>query len=96
MVRLTLLRFTGIICDCLYIILFAHLGISHLFAFWLLALLVSLAAKNTITWDKESSVLFGLLSVACYIIAVIAISVTWLIGQRALAEMRFTNAVSPV
>ncbi|HPF95382.1 MAG: tetratricopeptide repeat protein [Candidatus Magasanikbacteria bacterium] len=89
-----LVTFTGIVA-IVFTSFFAHLGISHLFAFWLLlALLVSLAAKNTITWDKESSVLFGLLSVKLVIMAVIAISVTWLIGQRALAEMRFTNAVS--
>jgi len=89
-----LVTFTGFVA-LIFTSFFAHLNIAHAFAFWLLlSLLTALVAKNTITWEKNSSIVFGALSIKIVVFAVAAISVTWLIGQRALAEMRFTKAVS--
>lgn len=89
-----LVTFTGFVAF-IFTSFFAHLNIAHAFAFWLLlSLLTALVAKNTITWEKNSTVVFGLLSVKFIVLAVVAISASWLLGQRALAESRFTSAVS--
>lgn len=89
-----LVTFTGFVA-LIFTSFFAHLNIAHAFAFWLLmSLLTALVAKNTITWEKNSTVVFGLLSVKFIVLSVVAISAAWLIGQRALAESRFTSAVS--
>lgn len=88
-----LVTFTGFVA-LIFTSFFAHLNIAHAFAFWLLlSMLTALVAKNTITWEKNSTVIFGLLSVKLIVLIVVAISATWLIGQRALAESRFTAAV---
>lgn len=70
-------------------------NLSHHFAFWfLLALLGALVSKNVLTWDGEKKpMILTILSVKFVIVAVAAISITWLAGQRLVADAKYSQAV---
>ncbi len=68
---------------------------SHHFVFWfLLALLASLVAKNTFVLDgKQKPAITTILSILFIILSVCAISITWLAGQRLVADAKYSSAV---
>ncbi|PIP60405.1 hypothetical protein COX00_03425, partial [Candidatus Uhrbacteria bacterium CG22_combo_CG10-13_8_21_14_all_47_17] len=68
---------------------------AHFFALWLLfALLGSLVGKNTLTWNaQKSAYTYGVISVLFVVLVVAGISVSWLAGQRYVADVYFTKAV---
>ncbi len=71
-------------------------NLSHHFAFWLLlALLGVLVAQGSVTWDQRSRKwVMGALSTALILLAVGAISATWLMGQRLVADAKYSSAVA--
>lgn len=70
-------------------------NVSHHVVFWfLLALLAALVAKGTYTWDGQKPGSAGVLSVAFIVISVCAVAVTWLAGQRLVADTYYSSAVS--
>lgn len=71
-------------------------NVTHHFAFWiLLALLGVLVTQGAYTWDQRSKKwVTGLLSVILIIFGVGAISVTWLMGQRLVADAQYSKAVT--
>lgn len=75
---------------------FYNFNMAHLFALWFLfSLLGSLVGKNTMTWDaRKSAYAYGVLSVVFIVALIGGISVTWLTGQRYVADAAFTSAVN--
>lgn len=75
---------------------FYNYNMAHLFALWLLmSLLGSLIGRNTLTWDaRKSTYAYGILSVVFIVALIGGISVTWLTGQRLVADAAFTSAVN--
>lgn len=75
---------------------FYNFNMAHLFALWLLmSLLGSLISKNSITWDaRKSAYAYGVLSVLFIVVFIGGVSVTWLAGQRFVAEAIFTKSVN--
>jgi len=75
---------------------FYNYNMAHLFALWLLfALLGSLVSRNTLTWDaKKSTYTYGILSVVFVVVLIGGVSVTWLAGQRYVADAKFSAAVA--
>lgn len=72
-------------------------NMPHAFAFWLFfALLSSLVARETVTWDgmggKRGVFVAG--SAAFAILSVAAVCVAWLSGQRLAADVAYSGAVS--
>jgi tetratricopeptide (TPR) repeat protein len=70
-------------------------NVTHHFAFWmLLALLGVLVTQGKVTWDQRSKKwVSGLLSIVLILLAVGAISATWLMGQRIVADAQYSSAV---
>ena len=68
---------------------------AHFFALWLLfALLGSLVGKNVLTWNaQKSAYTYGAISVLFVVLVVGGVSVSWLAGQRYVADVYFTKAV---
>lgn len=79
-----------------FIAFFYNYNFSHHFVFWfLLALLASLVAKGTYTFDGQRNAWSTtLLSVKFIVLTVAAISVAWLAGQRLVADAQYSSAVS--
>lgn len=74
---------------------FYNYNFSHLFAFWLfLALLASLVEAGSFRWTgKGSPLMTSLLSVVFLVVSVCAVAVTWLAGQRLVADAKYSSAV---
>lgn len=75
---------------------FYNYNFAHHFAFWfLLALLVSLVVSDTFQWSGERSkpVWTTILSILFLTVSVGAIAVTWLAGQRLVADAKYSSAV---
>lgn len=79
-----------------FISFFYNYNFSHHFVFWfLLALLGSLVAKGSVRWDaQKSAASSGLLSLLFVVLAVAAVSVAWLAGQRLAADAKYSAAVT--
>jgi len=79
-----------------FIAFFYNYNFAHHFVFWfLLALLASLVARGQYEWDgqkKASSM--TVLSVIFIVISVCAVAVTWLAGQRLVADAEYSAAVN--
>jgi len=75
---------------------FYNYNMAHLFALWLLmSLLGALLSKNSITWDaRKSTYAYGVISVLFVVALIGGVTVTWLTGQRIVAESLFTSAVN--
>jgi tetratricopeptide (TPR) repeat protein len=75
---------------------FYNFNFSHHFVFWLLlALLGSLVAKGVVRWDvRRSAASSAVLSLVFVVLAVGAVSVMWLSGQRLAADAKYSSAVS--
>lgn len=75
---------------------FYNLNMAQVFALWLLlALLGSLVGKNTITWDaRKSAYAYGVISVLFVLTLIGGISLSWLAGQRYVADVDFTVSVN--
>lgn len=73
---------------------FTNFGMAQYFAFWLLlSLLTSAVAKNTMSWNKQATSVFAVLSAKLVVVSVAAFALIWVVGQRSLADMRFVSAV---
>ncbi|MCE9586469.1 tetratricopeptide repeat protein [Candidatus Uhrbacteria bacterium] len=90
-----LIVFTGWL-TLVFISFFYNFNMAHLFALWFLfSLLGALVGRNTITWDaRKSAYAYGVISVVFVVALIGGISVTWLTGQRFVADAAFTGAVS--
>ncbi len=78
-----------------FLTFFYNLNMAHFFALWLLfALLGSLVGKNVLTWNaQKSAYTYGAISVLFVVLVVGGVSVSWLAGQRYVADVYFTKAV---
>ncbi len=74
---------------------FYNYNFSHLFAFWLLlALLAALVETGSFKWTTASyPLLSSLLSIFFLVVSVAIIAMTWLTGQRLVAEAKYSAAV---
>ncbi len=72
-----------------------NFNFSHHFLFWfLLALLAALVSNGTITLDgRKSPSANTALSILLVVISVCAFSVTWLAGQRLVADAKYSSSV---
>lgn len=70
-------------------------NVAHHFAFWFLfALLAALVAQGSLKWNEERHpVTITVLSIFFLALSVGTIAVTWLAGQRLLADMQYSSAV---
>lgn len=78
-----------------FLTFFYNLNMAHMFSLWFLfALLGSLVGKNTITWNaQKSAYTYGVLSIVFVLLVVKGASISWLAGQRYVADVYFTKAV---
>ena len=78
-----------------FIAFFYNYNFSHHFAFWFfLALLSSLVASGSITWDAKKSVAnSAVLSLIFLFLCVSAVTIVWLSTQRLIADARYAYAV---
>ncbi|MBI4139325.1 tetratricopeptide repeat protein [Candidatus Uhrbacteria bacterium] len=78
-----------------FIAFFYNYNFTHHFAFWFfLALLSSLVASGSFTWDaRKSAASSSALSVVFLLLCVAAVSVVWLSGQRLVADAKYAQAV---
>ncbi|MBD3251248.1 tetratricopeptide repeat protein [Candidatus Uhrbacteria bacterium] len=86
--------FTGWITTVFIAFLYNY-NVAHHFLFWmLLALLGVLVVDGVYTWNQQSKKwVNGLLSAILILLAVGAISSTWLMGQRLVADAYYSKAV---
>ncbi len=77
-----------------FLAFFYNYNVAHHVAFWfLLGLLGILVTRERWTWDSRHGWVTSVLSVAFIVLAVGAISVTWLAGQRLVADAKYSQAV---
>ena len=90
-----LIVFTGWL-TLVFVSFFYNYNMAHVFALWLLfSLLGSLVGRNTMTWDaRKSTYAYGILSVVFVVALIGGISITWISGQRYVADAAFTGAVN--
>lgn len=79
-----------------FVAFFYNYNMVHQFLFWfLLALLGSMVAKNSLTWNAAKSVMvYGMISTLFVVTTIGGVSVAWLAGQRFVAEVEFSSAVA--
>ncbi|MFA5130075.1 MAG: tetratricopeptide repeat protein [Patescibacteria group bacterium] len=80
-----------IVLACVY-----NYNLAHHFAFWLLlAVIAALMGKRSFEWKQQSSAwVSGVLSVCIIIVGIGAVSGTWLMAQRLVADAKFSTAVA--
>lgn len=78
-----------------FISFIANFNLAHGFTFWfLLALLAALVATGSYTWDAvRKPMTVTVLSIVFLVLCIGAISVTWLAGQRLVADANYSSAV---
>jgi tetratricopeptide (TPR) repeat protein len=78
-----------------FVAFFYNYNFTHHFAFWFfLALLSSLVASGTLTWDARKSVAnSSILSVIFLFLCVASVIVVWLSAQRLVADAKYASAV---
>ncbi len=78
-----------------FIAFFYNYNFSHHFVFWfLLALLSSLVASNSVAWDaKKSAANSAVLSLIFLFLCVSTVTIIWLSTQRLMADARYAYAV---
>ncbi len=78
-----------------FLAVFTNYTMSHHFAFWFLfALLAALTTSATFRWDRKTNpMLASGVSIGFLVLAVCAVSVTWLAGQRLVADAKYSEAV---
>ncbi|MBU1034352.1 tetratricopeptide repeat protein [Patescibacteria group bacterium] len=78
-----------------FIAFFYNYNFTHHFIFWFfLALLGSLVASGTMTWDARKSVASSsILSLVFLILCVVGVSMVWLSTQRLVADAEYAQAV---
>ncbi|MFA5936231.1 MAG: tetratricopeptide repeat protein [Patescibacteria group bacterium] len=79
-----------------FIALFYNYNFTHHFVFWfMLALLGSLVARGSFTWDvRKSALSSSVLSIVFLLACVAMISGMWLAGQRLVADAKYASAVA--
>jgi tetratricopeptide (TPR) repeat protein len=79
-----------------FIAFFYNYNVTHHVAFWfLLALLGILVSQGEYRWDaRMKSVITTVLSILFILLAVGAVSVTWLAGQRLVADAQYSASVA--
>jgi tetratricopeptide (TPR) repeat protein len=78
-----------------FVAFFYNYNFTHHFAFWFfLALLASMVASGSLSWDARKSVASSsILSIVFLFLSVAAVSVVWLSTQRLVADAKYASAV---
>lgn len=73
-----------------------NMNMAHIFILWLLFMLLgSMVSQNSLTWDaKKHAYAYGLLSTKFIVSIVLGVCLSWLAGQRLVADAAFASAVN--